>query len=244
MCASVTRMKRPLGGYVRRPAIGAAAGAAAIAFVGFGATAAFAAGSGYGSGTTGAPGQTGNYSNVASVQTVPASGGTVTATINGATVTVTVPAGDFTAPVQIVFLSATKPSSGFTGTVEFAFGVQVDQSGQKLNTSFPNPITVTVTDSAIAAGSVVSYLSGTSFVTAPGWTTSTGQATGSFSVDVDYLITMPAASTAAPAAGSPVPGATTAVTGKPFLAEGAAAAGLVGLGAYGLIRRRRSLRQA
>jgi hypothetical protein len=178
------------------------------------------------------------------VQTVAASGGTVTATVNGATVTVNVPAGDFTAPVQIVFLAATNPTSGFTGTVELAFGVQVDQNGQKLNTSFPNPITVTVTDSAITAGSVVSYLSGTSFVAAPGWTTSAGQATGSFSVDVDYLVTAPATSTAAPAVGSTVSGATSAVTGEPFIAEGAVAVGLVGLGAFGLIRRRRSLRQA
>jgi hypothetical protein len=215
-----------------------------MALAGFGTSSAFAAGSGYGAGTTGAPGQTGNYSNIASVQTVAASGGTVTAADNGATVTVTVPAGDFTAPVQIVFLAATNPTAGFTGTVEFAFGVQVDQNGQKLNTSFPSPITVTVTDSSITAGSIVSYLSGTAFIAAPGWTTSAGKATGSFSVDVDYLITAPAASTVAPAPGSAVPGATTAVTGKPFFAESAVAIGLVGMGILGLIRRRRSLRQA
>ena len=208
-----------------------------------GASAAFAAGSGYGSGTSGAPGQTGNYSGVASVQTVPASGGTVTASVDGATVTVTVPAGDFTAPVQIVFLSATNPTSGFTGTVELAFGVQVDQNGNKLNTSFAFPITVTVTDPSITAGSTVSYLSGTSFVSAPGWTTSAGQATGSFSVDVDYLITAPpAAPPGTPAAGTAVPGATTAVTGKPFLEEGLFAMGFVGLGSLGLWRRRRVLR--
>lgn len=225
-------------------ATAAGIGACALSLT-VGAGVAFAAGSGYGSGTTGAPGQTGNYSNVASVQTVPASGGTVTATVDGATVTVTVPAGDFTAPVQIVFLSATNPTSGFTGTVELAFGVQVDQNGVKLSTSFAYPITVTVSDAAITAGSTVSYLSGTSFLPAPGWTTSAGQATGSFSVDIDYLITAPpAASTASPSAGTAVPGATTAVTGKPILAEGILSVGLVGLGSLGLWRRRRALRSA
>ena len=220
---------------------------AAVCAIGLtsGASAAFAAGSGYGAGTPAAPGQAGNYSVVASVQTVPASGGAATATVNGASVTVTVPAGDFAAPVQIVFLSAASPTSGFAGTVELAFGVQVDQNGTKLSTSFSFPITVTVTDPTITAGSVVSFLSGTSFAAASGWSTSAGQATGSFNVDVDYLITAPpAASSGTPASSTPVPGATAAVTGKPFLAEGLFSVGLVGLGSIGLWRRRRVLRNA
>ena len=162
---------------------------ASVTFLTSGIRSAYAAGSGYGSGSAGAPGQVGNYSNVASVQSVGSGGGTVTAVVDGATVSVTVPAGDFTSSVQIVFLSATNPTSGFTGTVELAFGVQVDQNGIKLNSSFTFPILVSVTDPAITAGSTVSTLSGSGYTTASGWTTTAGHASGSFSVDVDYLIT-------------------------------------------------------
>ena len=116
----------------------------------------------------------------------------MTAVVNGATVSVTVPATDFTSSVQIVFLSATNPASGFSGTLELAFGVQVDQNGVKLSSSFTFPIRVTVTDAAITAGSIVSTLGGSGYVAASGWTTTAGQASGSFSVDVDYLITSPA----------------------------------------------------
>jgi len=199
------------------------------------AAVAFAAGTGYGPGAPGAPGQTGAYSQVACAKSTPASGDTVSCTVDGAAVSVTVPSGDLTAPAQVVMLDGTLPTSGATGHPELAFGVQLDQDGQKLPGPFSTPISVSVSDSAIAAGSVVYQLGGTGFAPASGWTVSAGHASGSFSVDVDYLVALPVTTTA-------VPQATTPVTGEPFLGEGLIAAGLVALGGFGTWRLRRTRR--
>lgn len=222
------------------PLVSAAATGGAGVLLLAGAVPAAAAGSGYGSGNNAVPGATGNYANVASVQTVPASGGTFVATVNGATITVTVPSGDLTAPAQLVFISGTDPTSGVSGTPELAFGIQLDQGGQKLTGPFPLPIKVSVTrDPAIQANSKVYELSGSSYVTAPGWTVGASDASGSFTVDVDYLIASTPSTTTVT-----VPSATTPVTGEPFLGESLVGIALIGGGLFGLRRWRKAARPA
>lgn len=217
------------------PRILVTGGAMSLAFGLAGGTA-YAAGSGYGSGTGSAPGATGGYTNVVSAQSVPASGGTVSATVNGAKTTVTVPAGDFSAPVQVVFIAGaptTSSTSGVGGTPELAFGIQIDQGGQKLAGPYTHAIQVTITSSSITAGGTVDLLTGSGYTPATGWTVTNGSATGSFSVDVDYLITSGTATTT-------VSGATTPHTGEPFLGEGILAAALCAVGALGAWRWHRS----
>lgn len=197
---------------------------------------AFAAGGGYG-GAPGAPGGTGAFSTVVVAQTIPAGGGTLTATFDGATLTMTIPAGDFSAPVQAVISAGDLTqltNTGITGTPFLAFGAQVDQNGAKLGGPFPYPITLTVTDASITTSTVVYQQSGATYAQSTGWTESSGTASGGFTVDPYYVLANPAAT------GQPIPGATTAVTGKPFLGEGLAAFGLIGVAGLGAWRLRRS----
>ena len=225
---------------VRKAAVGVAS--AGLVLVGS-AGVAFAAGSGYGGGTP-APGGTGAFSTVVSVVNINgAAGGHATATVDGATVTLDVPAGDFTGTVQGVFSAGDLSvigTGGFGGMPITAFGVQIDQNGHKLPGPFAKPLTVTVTKNGITTSSVVYLQSNGSFVKASGWTTSSGQATGSISTDPDFLIDTPAP--AATPVGAAIPGATTATTGKPFLGEGLGAAILAAIGGFGAFRWRRQRR--
>lgn len=197
---------------------------------------AFAAGSGYG-GAPPAPGGTGAFATVVVAQTIGPAGGSVTAVVDGATVVMTVPAGDFTSSVQAVISAGNLTqltNTGISGTPFLAFAAQVDQNGAKLAGPFAHPITITVTDASITSSTTVYQQSGTTYVASSGWTVSSGTASGGFTVDPDYVFANPAAT------GAPIPGATTAVTGKPFLGEGLAAFGLVGVAGLGTWKLRRS----
>lgn len=236
-------------------AAGMIAGAGIVASPG----AAFAAG-GY-TPTPPAPGSTGAFAVIVTVQTVPASGGTVTAVVDGATTIVTVPAGDFTAPVQVVVLAGdltALTNTGINGTPFLAFGTQIDQDGVKLAGPFAKPIGLKVEDSHITPSTLTYEQSGASFVVASGFTASTGVDDGGFSVDPNFVLANPL--TAAPTAsngittsggtfssgggttptGSSISGATIPVTGKPFLGEGLLAFGLIGIGGLGTWRWRRA----
>ena len=169
--------------------------------------------------------------------------GTATCMINGATVTVTVPAGDFTGPVDVICQTGAAPT-GLTD-VELTFAVALFQHEVKAAGPFTAPIGVTAADPAITAGATVNRFSGTTFAPDPAFTATAGMATGSFTTDPSWAITGAAATTATPPAAAPtttapstVPGATSAVTGKPLIGEGAAAGALV-LGGLGVWRLRR-----
>lgn len=219
---------------------------------------AFAASGGYAPPPPPAPSAPG-LGTVVCAENVPASGGSVTATINGASVTFTVMPGTFTAPVTIVCATGVTSTSGLPSAPELIFAVAIDQGGAKLPGPFTNPIGVSVRDSAITAGASVFRWTGTTYVPATGFTVSAGSAMGSFTTDPGFAIAATPVTTSAPPTTAPptttptttvpsvpsvVPSATTAVTGKPFVGEGAAGAGLIGLGGLGVWRWRRSLRNS
>lgn len=221
-----------------------AASAALVAAVLVASTgAASAAGSGYG-GIASAPGGAGAFSIVVSVLTVPVTGGSFTAEVDGSTIVVNVPAGDFPYPVQLVFSSGdlTALGNGGIGGIGItAFGVQFDHDGVKINGAYPKPVRVSVDNSAITASSVVYIDIDGSFAPA-GFTTSTGLANGAVYSDPEFLIDTPV--TASTPLGNAIPGATTAATGKPFVTEEAGALALLGVSAFGGLRWRRQRRAA
>lgn len=208
---------------------------------------------------------------VVSTQAVGPGGGTVSAVVNGGTVTVTVPAGVFPGGSDVVFSTGVNSSAGLAGfpNHELFFAVSIDVDGVCQAGPFSSPILVSVASAAISANASVFIWNGTEYVPAPGgqWTVSPGHASGSFSSDPAWMIAGPATATpgvatpsattpsaqvpaalpaaeAVPSAAAPsaVPGATSAVTGKPLVGEGAAAGALVlaGLGAWRLRRRVRA----
>jgi hypothetical protein len=203
---------------------------------------AFAAGSGYtpaANPTTGGT-ATGLAGTVVTSTTIQPSGGTATGTVGSATITASVPAGTFTGPVQVVMTDATSsavtPPSG--GTIVVTFGIGIFENGTKVTGSFP-AITVTVTSSSITAGSTVYLLTGSTLQAVSGASVTAGSAT--FTITSDPVVTT--AATSATASGTAIAGATSEVTGKPFLLEGGIAAALVAFGGLmlvGLRLRRRS----
>lgn len=139
-------------------------------------------------------------------------GGTVTAVINGATVTITVPPGTFSTPrtfgfhhgrkhgfsrllafeeqqpIEVVCSTGVDSTIGLPGAPELFFAVQIDQDGVTLPGPFHHAIDVTVSDSAIKGGSRVFRWTGTRYVPAAGWFTVPGAASGSFRTDPGYAI--------------------------------------------------------
>ena len=213
----------------------------AVAVVGTTAPA-FAAGSGYTPSNTPTPGgaATGLAGTVVTSTTIQPSGGTATGTVGTATVSVSVPAGAFTGPVQVVLTDATASSvTSSAGSTIVTFGVGIFENGTKVTGTFP-AITITVHSSSITAGSTVYFVTGSGLQAVSGDSVTNGSAT--FSITSDPVVELVAATAAA--AGSPIPGATVGVTGKPFLLEGAIAASLMAFGALlliGLIFRRRTV---
>ncbi len=187
---------------------------------------------------------------VASTSTIQPSGGTATATVGSATIVATVPAGAFTGPVQVVETDATSsavtPPGG--GTPVVTFGIGIFANGVKVATSFP-AVTVTVTSPSIVAGSTVYLVTADGLQTVSGASVTAGSATFSITSDpvIEVATTTAATATAATAAGTasgtPLTGATSAQTGKPFLLQGGLAAVLCVAGALMLVmaRRRRRL---
>lgn len=219
-------------------AAGTAAGVAGLALGASGGVA-MAAGSGYG-GAPPAPGPTGAFSSILVVKTIGPAGGSATVTVDGATLTVTVPAGDFSSDVQLVISSGNLTQlTNVGGTPLVAFGTQVDQGGAKLPGPFAHPIVMQVTDSSITSSTVVDEVVGSTVTPASGWTVGAGSATGSFTTDPDYVLSAPAVAT-----GAPIPGATTATTGKPFAGEELAAGALAAIGLGSGLAWRRARRRA
>jgi hypothetical protein len=204
---------------------GAAIGVAAAASV-LGTATAFAAGSGYTpSGGTGTPaGVPGGFTSVLTTGTVQPSGGTVTGSDNGDTVTVTVPAGALTQPAQVVLTAGDVSQIGSAGQAGkdavVAVGISVMVNGAKFTGTFPTPITVTIAGNFASGDEVVVYDPSTAgWSPVPGATIANGTATFEITSDPDVAVLAPTSSA--------VSGATSASTGKPFILEGGAATALV-----------------
>jgi hypothetical protein len=181
----------------------------------------------------------GGFSAVVTTQTVGPAGGNVgPVTVAGASVTVHIPAGAFSSPMQVVItapdLAAVPPAPGMV--VVAGVGVGVDLNGAKYSGTFSKPITIDIASPKITASSEVGTWNGSMFVTDPSATVTAGMASISMGADAAFIVQSPTAPKPAP-----VPGATSPVTGEPFLGEGILA-GLLVLGGTGAIvasRRRR-----
>ena len=184
----------------------------------------------------------GGYSVVVTSQTITPAGGTIgPVTINGASVTLIVPAGAFPVPVQI---TVTAPNLGAISTAGFrgfkvvaGEGIQVQENGSTYPGTFLKPLTLVTSSPSITASSILAVWNGTAFVTDPDSTARSGELKASFDTDPDFAVLTPASG-----ATTAIPGATSAVTGKPLLGEGILAAVVLLLGASGLefARRRRA----
>lgn len=223
------------------------AGAVALAAGMLAAPAAWAAGSGYGTGT-GAPPSTapGGFTTVVAAKTVGPAGGTLVASVAAAQVSISVPAGTFSGPVQLVLVGP-KALVTMPGAVT-AFGIQLQSNGTALTGSF-SPVTVTVSDPALAVGDQVEEWNGTSFVPYSQGTVGTGVATITVTTDPVFAISTPpaggvgaayASATPTAASSGTVPGATSVHTGVPL--DGLALLALAGLAisAGSLVALRRS----
>ncbi len=204
-------------------------------------TAAFGAGTGYTPGGTPTPGgtATGLAGTVVSTTTVQPGGGQATGTVGSTTVTATVPAGAFTGAVQVVMTdassSAVVPPGG--GTAIVTFGIGIFSNGVKVTGSFP-AITITVTSPSITAGSTVYLVTGSGLQSVSGDSVKAGSATFTITSDPTIEVATTTAAAATTAA-TPIAGATSSATGKPFLLEGGIAVALVALGTTLLIAVRR-----
>lgn|GEM_PF-4455992 len=216
---------------------------------------AWAAGTGYSGGApaagggagTGAPTAPPGFANVLVTQTVPPTGGSVTASGGGSTVTVTVPGGAVTSPIQVVITEGN--TSGLTGlpagsSAALAYGITFLQNGQKYTGTFKPPITVTINNPTItSANGVVIWNAPTSSfvpVSQAGNLSAVNLANGAltFSVSSDPYIALLAATSSVSTAA--VPGATTPTTGMPWLAEAGIGSLLVAAGCVLALRLRRT----
>jgi len=185
----------------------------------------------------------GGYSDVVTSQTISTAGGTVgPVTVDGATVTLVVPAGAFPVSVQITLTGPDLFAVGSAGTTGYkavaGVGIQVQKNGSTYPGTFLKPLALTIRSSSITSSSVVVAWNGTAFVTESDSTFTAGAAVVSFDTDPDFAVLSPSGTTA-----TTIPGATSSVTGKPFLGEGILAGLLVALGVTGLaIARRRRVR--
>jgi hypothetical protein len=206
--------------------------------------AAFAAGSGYTPTGTGNAAPGGAASGLAGTiilsTTIQPSGGTATATIGSATITATVKTGTFPDTIQVIITDASSssitPPAGGRSVV--TFGIGIFENGSKITGTFP-AIAVTVTSTAITAGSTIYFVTGMTLQSVGGASVTTGSAAFTITSDptVEVVAPINAVST------TPIAGATSGQTGKPFLFEGGVAIALVSLGGLMLVAllvRRRS----
>lgn len=203
---------------------------------------AFAAGTGYAPPPATPTGVPGGFNAVVTTATIQPSGGALTGTINGDVITVTVPAGAFTQATQVVLTSGDVTQIGSGGiagkTAVLAFGISFVVNGQSFAGTFPTPVTVTVKGNFTSADELVSYNSSTgTWEPVPGATVANGVITFTVTGDPNFAVL---ASSSPSSSAATVPGATTPVTGKPFLLEGLLAVLLVLFGGVAAWRLSRS----
>jgi hypothetical protein len=119
-------------------------------------------------------------------------------------------------------------------TIVLAFGVNFCVNGSKVTGTFPTPVTVTVTNPAIKPGDTLYIETTGGLVPVTAATISNGSFTFTITSDPAFVLVAPAT----PQVATVIPGATSVVTGKPFLLEGVIAAGLVAFGTLLLLRLR------
>lgn len=216
----------------------------AVGLIALGGAVAYAAGSGYTPGTTTVPsGTPGGFTQVVTAQTISPTTTTTTnisVAVDNTPVTVSITPGTFSTPAQVVVTSpvlsqvtSSLSSLGLPGYSAIAgLGVNVvNTSGLPLTGTFLKPLTVTVHNAAIKSGDkIVEWNAQGTFSTLTSATVSNGVASWTFQQDPAFAVVAPT---------SVVTGATSPVTGKPFLAEGALGAVLVALGTGVLWRTRR-----
>lgn len=183
------------------------------------------------------PAPPGGFTAVVTTQTITPAGGTVgPIMVAGAEVTVHVPAGAFSQDVQLTItapdLSDIPAAPGFT--IVAGVGAEITLNGAHYPGTFGAPVTITIASPRITASSQVVVWNGSSFVNDPNSTTMAGSASISFDSDPAFAVESPTSSKTAP-----VPGATSPVTGEPFLGEGLLAGLLVLGGTGGLVMSRR-----
>jgi hypothetical protein len=145
---------------------------------------------------------------------LPAGGGSVSAPVGGVNVTVTVPAGSFPAGAQVAIIDTSTIAIAPTGdTIVLAFGVDFCVNGAKFTGTFSPPATITVADPAIKAGDTLYQQVGSTLILLPNVQVSNGSLTFTIDSDPDFVLVT------ATTTGGLIPGATTVVTGKPFLLE-------------------------
>jgi hypothetical protein len=169
-------------------------------------------------------------SSVVTSSDVGASGGTVSGTVGTSGVTVTVPAGDFPGGTQVAIVSVSGVTVPNPDVIVLAFGVNFCVNGAKVTGTFPEPVTVTVTDPAIKPGQTLFVVTPGGLVPVPSASIGTGSLTLTITGDPDFVLVA--------ATSTVIQGATTVVTGKPFLLEGIVGGGLVLLGSLLLLRLR------
>ena len=137
-------------------------------------------------------------------------------------------------------IAAGEPSSVDAGTdstvvADFSVSVLDPNTGAPLTGPFNPAITLTISDPSIVAGQTVLVVTGPGQVsTVSGAQVTQGQAVVTFTTDPNFAVVSTST--------TPVPGGTSAVTGKAFLAEGLAGGGLIvagGIGLFFALRRRR-----
>lgn len=167
---------------------------------------------------------------VVTSSTVGAAGGTVSGTVGTSGVTVSVPAGDFSGGAQVAILSTSGITVPNPDVIVLSFAVNFCENGAKVTGTFPVPVTVTVTDPAIKPGQTLFIVTPGGLVPVPTASIGTGSFTLTITGDPEFVLVS--------ATTTVIPGATTVVTGKPFLLEGIVAGGLVLVGSLLLLRLR------
>ncbi len=161
---------------------------------------------------------------VVSSTTVSAAGGSVTGTVDGTVVTVNVPAGAFPDGAEVAIIDTSGIAVAPAGdSIVLAFGITFCVNGQKFQGTFSPPATVTISNPAIKPGQSFYQQVGSTLIPIQAQI-SNGSLTFTIDSDPDFVLV---ASTTTAAL---IPGATSVVTGKPFLLEGLVAAGLAAVG--------------
>ena len=198
----------------------------------------------YCSGDSALPGAVapGGYSAVVTSRTITPAGGTIgSVSVPGGRVTLVIPAGAFPVPVQITLVAPKLPSRDAGDKVDTGVGIQIQENGVAYPGSFRKPLTLIMSSRSVISSSVVATWNGKAFLIVPDATAAPGAATVRFdSHPTAFAVLSPFV----PAASEAIPGATTSMTGEPFLGEGILAAVLLALGAGGLLIAIRSSRRA